>query len=143
MLSIRRFFSTFTPSPITMEAAKQKAQTLIDENAVMVFSKSYCPYCRASKKTLQNAGAIVFVINLKNSTTKMGVLQAFYGLGALISPLVATEFATKPHWSYHYLTALGGAIINVMVLCLVFRFEHMDGTSDRQYFCIIIHNPLF
>lgn len=40
-----------------MEAAKQKAQSLIDENAVVVFSKSYCPYCRASKKTLESAGA--------------------------------------------------------------------------------------
>lgn len=40
-----------------MVSAKQKAQSLIDENAVMVFSKSYCPYCRASKKTLDSAGA--------------------------------------------------------------------------------------
>ena len=40
-----------------MEAAKQKAQTLIDDNAVMVFSKSYCPYCRNTKRILDSAGA--------------------------------------------------------------------------------------
>ncbi|KAJ9133860.1 hypothetical protein NKR23_g10532 [Pleurostoma richardsiae] len=40
-----------------MDAAKQKAQTMIDENAVMVFSKSYCPYCRNSKRILDGYGA--------------------------------------------------------------------------------------
>ncbi|KAL5482852.1 hypothetical protein ACEPAI_9447 [Sanghuangporus weigelae] len=75
---------------------------------------------------LQNAGAIVFVINLRNSSAKMGVLQACYGLGALTSPLAATKFSAMPHWSYHYLASLGGAFVNVIVLCLVFRFQHMD-----------------
>lgn len=51
-----------------MEAAKTKAQSLIDENAVMVFSKSYCPYCRASKKTLQNAGAQFKVYELNEES---------------------------------------------------------------------------
>ncbi|EON98738.1 putative glutaredoxin protein [Phaeoacremonium minimum UCRPA7] len=40
-----------------MEAAKQKAQAMIDDNAVMVFSKSYCPYCRNSKRILDSYGA--------------------------------------------------------------------------------------
>lgn len=51
-----------------MEAAKTKAQSLIDENAVMVFSKSYCPYCRASKKTLQSAGAQFKVYELNEES---------------------------------------------------------------------------
>ncbi|ROV94027.1 hypothetical protein VMCG_08285 [Cytospora schulzeri] len=51
-----------------MEAAKQKAQSLIDENAVMVFSKSYCPYCRASKKTLESAGAKFKVYELNEES---------------------------------------------------------------------------
>lgn len=82
---------------------------------------------------LQNAGAIVFVINLRNSSVKMGILQAVYGLGALVSPLVATKFSTMPHWSYHYLVSLGAAVINVVVLCLVFRFQHMDGTCILSF----------
>ncbi|PYH38007.1 glutaredoxin [Aspergillus neoniger CBS 115656] len=38
-------------------AAKTKAQTLINENGVVVFSKSYCPYCQASKNLLNELGA--------------------------------------------------------------------------------------
>lgn len=32
-------------------------QTRIDENAVVVFSKSWCPYCKAAKETLAGFGA--------------------------------------------------------------------------------------
>ena len=47
-----------------MSAAKTKAQTLIDENPVMVFSKSYCPYCRATKQLLSEKGAKYEVLEL-------------------------------------------------------------------------------
>ncbi|KAJ5477078.1 Glutaredoxin [Penicillium diatomitis] len=40
-----------------MSAAKAKAQSLINENAVIVFSKSYCPYCKSSKDLLNKIGA--------------------------------------------------------------------------------------
>ncbi|EYE99369.1 glutaredoxin [Aspergillus ruber CBS 135680] len=40
-----------------MSAAKTKAQSLINENAVVVFSKSYCPYCNATKSLLSELGA--------------------------------------------------------------------------------------
>ncbi|PWW75024.1 glutaredoxin [Tuber magnatum] len=45
-------------------AAKQKVQAIIDENPVAVFSKSYCPYSRASKATLAEVGAKFYVIEL-------------------------------------------------------------------------------
>ncbi|KAI5292261.1 hypothetical protein KEM52_006492 [Ascosphaera acerosa] len=38
-------------------AAKDKALKLINDNAVVVFSKSYCPYCRASKQLLDDTKA--------------------------------------------------------------------------------------
>ncbi|KAI9888382.1 MAG: hypothetical protein M1814_000520 [Vezdaea aestivalis] len=47
-----------------MSAAKTKAQSLIDENAVMVFSKSYCPYCRATKSLLSEKGAKFEVVEM-------------------------------------------------------------------------------
>ncbi|KIX02018.1 glutaredoxin [Rhinocladiella mackenziei CBS 650.93] len=47
-----------------MSAAKQKAQQIIDENAVVVFSKSYCPYCRASKSLLNEKHAKYFLMEL-------------------------------------------------------------------------------
>ncbi|KAI5816832.1 thioredoxin-like protein [Pyronema omphalodes] len=46
------------------QAAKTKVQKIIDENPVAVFSKSYCPYCTASKKTLTELGAKFFVMEL-------------------------------------------------------------------------------
>ncbi|KAK0510182.1 hypothetical protein JMJ35_007576 [Cladonia borealis] len=47
-----------------MSAAKAKAQGIIDENAVAVFSKSYCPYCKATKALLSEMGAKPYVIEL-------------------------------------------------------------------------------
>lgn len=62
---LRRFFRTAAPlSPEAMSAATQKAQGLIDENTVMVFSKSYCPYCRQTKQLLSELGARFEVIEL-------------------------------------------------------------------------------
>ncbi|KAM0354316.1 hypothetical protein ACHAPU_001360 [Fusarium lateritium] len=37
-----------------MSQASAKVQTLIDNNSVVVFSKSYCPYCTQTKKTLDD-----------------------------------------------------------------------------------------
>ena len=45
-------------------AAKAKAQEIIDNNAVAVFSKSYCPYCKATKSLLSEAGAKPYIIEL-------------------------------------------------------------------------------
>jgi glutaredoxin 3 len=47
-----------------MSAAKTRAQALIDENAVVVFSKSYCPYCTSSKKLLDGLNAKYTVLEL-------------------------------------------------------------------------------
>ncbi|CZS77601.1 unnamed protein product [Fusarium graminearum] len=37
-----------------MSQASTKVQQLIDNNSVVVFSKSYCPYCKQTKKTLDD-----------------------------------------------------------------------------------------
>ena len=65
-----------------MSAAKTKAQGIIDDNAVgmlepsylcfhlltfvflAVFSKSYCPYCNATKSLLSEMGARYYAIEL-------------------------------------------------------------------------------
>jgi glutaredoxin 3 len=47
-----------------MSATKTKVQSIIDENAVAVFSKSYCPYCNQAKKLLSDKGAKFFAIEL-------------------------------------------------------------------------------
>ncbi|KAL4761612.1 glutaredoxin [Aspergillus foveolatus] len=47
-----------------MSSAKIKAQQIIDENGVVVFSKSYCPYCKASKSLLSELGAKYYALEL-------------------------------------------------------------------------------
>ncbi|KAI0404016.1 putative glutaredoxin [Xylaria palmicola] len=59
---LRQLFSS-TP-PEAMSAAKVKAQKIIDENAVAVFSKSYCPHCKAAKQLLDSVGAKYLAIEL-------------------------------------------------------------------------------
>ncbi|KAI8976584.1 MFS general substrate transporter [Trametes punicea] len=78
--------------------------------------------------SLQDAGANGFVASLKeNAATKMGILHAVYGAGALCSPLVATQFAQLSHWSLHYLVSLGIALSNTVLLIAVFRFKDQDA----------------
>lgn len=47
-----------------MSASKTKVQSIIDENPVAVFSKSYCPYCRQAKQLLSDKGAKFYAIEL-------------------------------------------------------------------------------
>ncbi|RMZ84410.1 hypothetical protein DV738_g656, partial [Chaetothyriales sp. CBS 135597] len=62
--SFRSFFTAPTVSAATMSAAKQKAQQIIDENGVVVFSKSWCPYCRATKTLLNEKKAKFYLLEL-------------------------------------------------------------------------------
>lgn len=39
------------------EAAQKKVQQMVDDNGVVVFSKSYCPYCNNTKRLLDGYGA--------------------------------------------------------------------------------------
>ena len=47
-----------------MSATKTKVQSIIDEHPVAVFSKSYCPYCRAAKQLLSDSGAKFYAVEL-------------------------------------------------------------------------------
>ncbi|KAJ9118307.1 hypothetical protein QFC22_004218 [Naganishia vaughanmartiniae] len=49
-----------------------------------------------------------------------------YGAGALVSPLVATQFSEMKHWSFHYLTSLGVAVINLLLVLYAFRFKPIE-----------------
>ncbi|KAF9820179.1 hypothetical protein IEO21_01612 [Rhodonia placenta] len=76
---------------------------------------------------MQMAQANGFVGSLKENTrVKFGILHASYGLGAFVSPLVATHFSTASHWSFHYVIAGGIAVSNVVLLTAVFRLRRQD-----------------
>ncbi|KAF9475148.1 MFS general substrate transporter [Pholiota conissans] len=76
---------------------------------------------------LQDAQANGFVATLSsNAEAKMGVLHAFYGLGAFVSPLAATQFAQARRWSFHYLVSLSVSVVDIIVLVVVFKLKSMD-----------------
>ncbi|KAK7044715.1 MFS domain-containing protein [Favolaschia claudopus] len=76
---------------------------------------------------IQDAQANGYVASLRHSPEiKMGLLHGAYGAGALVSPLVATQFSQLRHWSFHYLISLGIAITNTVILIWIFRFKTQD-----------------
>ncbi|KAF8312635.1 MFS general substrate transporter [Clavulina sp. PMI_390] len=58
-----------------------------------------------------------------NQHAKMMIGHGMYGLGALISPLISTQFAQKKHWAFMYLTSLSLAALTTVVLLAVFRLR--------------------
>ncbi|KAH8113878.1 MFS general substrate transporter [Phellopilus nigrolimitatus] len=77
---------------------------------------------------LQDAQSNSYVASLsENSSSKMGVMHALYGFGAVCSPFSATQFAQMPrHWSFHFFVSLGIALINTAILIFVFRGKNQD-----------------
>ena len=56
---------------------EQKVLALIQDNPIMIFSKSYCPFCDMTKNLLKNAGVKSFkVIELDNDSDGTAI-QAF------------------------------------------------------------------
>lgn len=63
-----------------MATAKEQAQKIIDENAVAVFSKSYCPYCSATKSLLRSYDANVYTIELDQESNGSAIQDALHEL---------------------------------------------------------------
>ncbi|CDO77090.1 hypothetical protein BN946_scf184473.g34 [Trametes cinnabarina] len=84
--------------------------------------------------SLQNAHCNGFVASLKrHAHTKMGFLHGSYGLGALISPLVATQFAqSRTHWSLHYVISAGLYVTAITVLWIVFRGRRQQDILEAE-----------
>ncbi|KAI0367661.1 MFS general substrate transporter [Pilatotrama ljubarskyi] len=77
--------------------------------------------------SLQNSHANGFVASSRNHvSTKICVLHATYGFGALVAPLVSTYFAGQRHWSFHYMISGALYVLNTVVLWLVFRGKRQE-----------------
>ncbi|KAK6338645.1 hypothetical protein TWF696_009456 [Orbilia brochopaga] len=74
---------------------------------------------------IQDAQTNTFNANLPRAHLFLGLGHGFYGLGALVSPLIATAIAnTTPdfrHWYYFYFAAVGLALVNVVFISVTFR----------------------
>ncbi|KAG8963352.1 hypothetical protein FRC03_003113 [Tulasnella sp. 419] len=76
---------------------------------------------------LQDAQSNAFIASIpRNASMNMGILHAVYGLGAFSSPLVATQFAQRPRWSFHFLVSLGISVFNTVILVAVFKLKRQD-----------------
>ncbi|KAK9899797.1 MFS general substrate transporter [Cystobasidium minutum MCA 4210] len=83
---------------------------------------------------LQDANANAWVAGLPNTHKKLGYLHGAYGLGGLLSPLVATAFVQAGiKWSFFFSVSLSFAFTNVCILYLTFWRDNapMDHEQDR------------
>ncbi|KAJ5722743.1 hypothetical protein N7488_000778 [Penicillium malachiteum] len=67
---------------------------------------------------VQDAAWNAWIGNMANANEVLGVLHGLYGVGAVISPLVATSLITKANveWYYFYYMMVGCAFIELAVL---------------------------
>ena len=86
---------------------------------------------------LQDAGSNGYLASLSEDTsTKMGIMHAVYGIGAMCAPLVSTQFASLPRWSFVYLVHIGLAVANGILQAFTFKFKSTEGE------CSIAHNDI-
>ncbi|KAL1676951.1 major facilitator superfamily domain-containing protein [Schizophyllum commune] len=76
---------------------------------------------------IQDAQSNGYVASLTDKPeSKMGMLHAAYGLGALTAPLVSTQFSQMHYWSFHYLASLGLMFSSLIIQVAVYRFRTQD-----------------
>ncbi|KAI1797081.1 hypothetical protein LXA43DRAFT_1057434 [Ganoderma leucocontextum] len=74
-----------------------------------------------------------FVASLSGDTsTRMGVMHALYGVGAMCTPLVSTQFAQLPRWSFGYLVHTGLALTSAVFTALTSKFKSQGGVSSHR-----------
>ncbi|KAJ5679021.1 glutaredoxin Grx1 [Penicillium macrosclerotiorum] len=61
-----------------MSAARTQAEKLIAENGVVVFSKSYCPYCKSSKDLLRSYDANFTLLELDEIENGAAIQDALF-----------------------------------------------------------------
>jgi len=74
----------------------------------------------------------VFISNLANSTSMLGLFHGSYGVGGTIGPLIATAIAshsTAAHWSRYYFLSLAVTIVNLIFVGWAFWDYERDAAS--------------
>ena len=72
-----------------------------------------------------------FMVRLQSHLFASSFHSYYEGLGAFVSPWVATEFSKRERWSHFYLVSLGVAVTNTIFLAIVFRGQHQKGAQIR------------
>ncbi|KAF9023653.1 MFS general substrate transporter [Hymenopellis radicata] len=69
-----------------------------------------------------------FVGSLKRRRSlKLCLLHASYGIGAFLAPFSSTRFATVRKWSFHYIISASFAVVNIVILVVVFRLKRKEA----------------
>ena len=89
-------------------SAMDFVRSTIDQNPVVVFSKSYCPYCSRAKEVLRKIKADPFVVELDQRSDGRSIQEAVSELvGRHTVPQVRYELTTcqrrcsQPSTTYH------------------------------------------
>ena len=107
-----------------MSAAKTKAQKIIDENGVVVFSKSYCPYCRATKSLLSDKHAKFYTLEL-DQVGKYKIIDHEWG-GRTMLTLCTSEDGADLQDALEEITGQR-SVPNIFI-----SQKHIGGNSDIQ-----------
>ncbi|EED16841.1 MFS transporter, putative [Talaromyces stipitatus ATCC 10500] len=93
-----------------------------------------------------------WIANLANANELLGLLHGFYGLGAVLSPLIATSLVTKADWPWYtfYYLMIGGAVIEFGATLTAFWTadkhdfrKHTAYSRDQQQKDNILKQALF
>ncbi|KAI0356000.1 MFS general substrate transporter [Trametes cingulata] len=78
-----------------------------------------------------NSGSNVFLasVSVGKASNRFGILHGVYGLGAMGSPLISTQFARLPRWSFVYLVHVGLLVITVVMQIVTFRFRCLEDCA--------------
>ncbi|KAG9029829.1 hypothetical protein FRB95_004881 [Tulasnella sp. JGI-2019a] len=76
---------------------------------------------------VQDAQANTFIACIpRNGSTNMGILHSIYGFGGFTSPWVATQFASRRRWSFHFLVSMSIAVLNTILFTYMFRGKRQE-----------------
>lgn len=68
------------------------------------------------------------------------------GVGALVAPLVATQFSEMQKWSYFFFISLGLALINIITIYMSFGSERIESQFFSYHHAValqVVYNLTF
>jgi fucose permease len=82
---------------------------------------------------LQDAAWNAFLGNMQNANEVLGFLHGAYGLGATLSPLIATTMVTKGGlgWFYAYYFMIGAVVLSLFLSTAVFWSANGQAFRDE------------
>jgi fucose permease len=84
-------------------------------------------FCGGMGSAIGNSQSNIFLVRLQNESKYLSIHHGFYGIGATISPLVATAAINAGlKWNYFYLVLLSFSVINLLNLFFSFKGADID-----------------